>query len=184
VNWSPDKYKEAWNFATLVHHGQTYGGWEEGMQIDYLNHIGSVAVEVMWALPATPDYDADLALQCALLHDVLEDTATTYEEVLTQFGQPLANGVSALTKDKTLPGKHAQMEDSLARIQQQPREIWLVKMADRITNLYHPPYYWGNHKIEAYHHEAIAIYKALRPASEKLAGRLHKKIEAYQRFLT
>lgn len=184
MNWSPDKYKEAWNFATVLHHGQTYGGWEEGMHIDYLNHIGSVAMEVIWALPATPDYDADLALQCALLHDVLEDTDTTYEVVLAQFGQPVADGVSALTKDKTLPSKKAQMEDSLARVQQQPPEIWLVKMADRITNLYHPPYYWDDEKIEAYRVEAIVIYRALHPASEKLAGRLIQKIEAYQRFLT
>ena len=76
------------------------------------------------------------------------------------------------------------MEDSLARIQQQPPEIWLVKMADRISNLYHPPYYWDNAKIEAYRYEAMIIYQALHPASEKLAGRLLQKIEAYQRFLT
>jgi (p)ppGpp synthase/HD superfamily hydrolase len=183
MNWSPDKYKEAWNFATLAHRGQTYGGWAEGMTIDYLNHIGSVAMEVMWALPATPDYDADLALQCALLHDTLEDTATTYADVLAQFGQPVAAGVLALTKNDTLPNKQAQMADSLARIQQQLPEIWLVKMADRITNLYHPPYYWDNKKIEAYRREAILIYEALHPASLTLAGRLWEKIEAYQQFL-
>lgn len=58
-------------------------------------------MEVMWALPATPTYDADLALQCALLHDVLEDTGATCDNVLVQFGQPVADGVQLLTKEKT-----------------------------------------------------------------------------------
>jgi hypothetical protein len=56
-------------------------------------------------------------------------------------------------------------------------------MADRITNLYHPPYYWDNKKIEAYRREATLIYEALHPASLTLAGRLWEKIEAYQKFL-
>ena len=65
--WSPELFKKAWNFATIAHHGQTYGGHETGMKIDYINHIGSVAMEVIWALGASPDYDADLAVQCAIL---------------------------------------------------------------------------------------------------------------------
>ncbi|MEW5956291.1 MAG: HD domain-containing protein, partial [Chloroflexota bacterium] len=152
-NWSPDVFAQAWNFATRYHQGQTYGGPEEGMYIDYLNHIASVAMEVIWALPATPAADGNLALQCALLHDTIEDTVVTYKLVLEHFGLEVANGVLALTKDATLSTRAEQMADSLQRIRQQPPEIWMVKLADRITNLYHPPYYWDNEKIEVYRQE-------------------------------
>jgi (p)ppGpp synthase/HD superfamily hydrolase len=182
MTWSPDRYKKAWDFATLAHQGQTYGGPQVGMQIDYINHIGSVAMEVIWALPARPDCDADLAIQCALLHDVIEDTDTSYADVLNRFGQAVAVGVIALTKDPSLPSRQTQMDDSLQRIQKQPQEIWMVKMADRITNLYHPPYYWNDEKIENYCQESIKIYQALHPANEALASRLYDKIEQYKDF--
>jgi (p)ppGpp synthase/HD superfamily hydrolase len=182
-NWSPDIFAKAWNFATRYHAGQTYGGPREGEQIDYLNHVGSVAMEVIWALPTAPTADGNLAIQCALLHDVIEDTVATYELVSEQFGRAVAAGVLALTKDATLPTKAEQMADSLQRIRRQPQEVWLVKMADRITNLYQPPYYWDNEKIEAYRQEAITIYEALHPANEALANRLYEKIERYKDFL-
>ncbi len=181
--WSPDVFAEAWTFATHYHRGQTYGGPTEGEQIDYLNHVASVAVEVIWALSGTPNADANLAIQCALLHDVIEDTEARYELVLGRFGKPVADGVLALTKDSRLPTKADQMDDSLRRIRAQSHAIWMVKMADRIANLRHPPYYWNGEKIESYRQEAIKIYEALHPANPLLAQRLHGKIEQYQRFV-
>ncbi|MFP4441158.1 MAG: HD domain-containing protein [Chloroflexaceae bacterium] len=182
-SWSPDMFKEAWNFATRYHQDQTYGGPAEGEQIPYLNHIAGVAMEVIWALPTDPALDSHLAIQCALLHDVIEDTSATYELVQAQFGTPVADGVLALTKDALLPTKELQMADSLRRIQLQPREIWMVKLADRITNLYHPPYYWDNAKIRAYQQEAWQIYTALHTANAALAQRLHEKITEYTGYL-
>lgn len=181
-NESPDLLSKAWNFAAHYHQGQTYGGPEAGMQIDYMQHLASVALELIWVLPAAPELDGHLAIQCALLHDVIEDTAATYERVLADFGQEVAAGVLALTKDPTLPTKAEQMADSLLRIRRQRKEIWLVKMADRITNLYHPPYYWTEEKIAMYHEESIKLYEALHPANELLANRLLQKIEQYQHF--
>ncbi len=181
--WSPELFKPAWNFATLAHHGQTYGGPEPGMKIDYINHIGTVAIEVIWALDYSPDYDADLAVQCAILHDVIEDTESSYEDVQQKFGTPVADGVMALTKNDELPTKEAKMKDSLSRIKQQPKEIWMVKLGDRITNLYHPPYYWQDEKKIAYKQEAILIYDELKEGSDKLAQRLWQKIAEYDRFI-
>jgi (p)ppGpp synthase/HD superfamily hydrolase len=179
--WSPDVFAKAWLFATLHHHGQTYGGPEEGMHIDYVNHVASVAIEVIWALPTAPGANGDLAIQCALLHDTIEDTDVTYDIILKNFGQAVADGVQALTKTPSLP-REEQMIDSLRRIREQPQEVWLVKLADRITNLHHPPYYWDSAKIEAYRQEAIIIYEALRGANEALAERLQAKIEHYKTF--
>ncbi|MFL7791802.1 MAG: HD domain-containing protein [Anaerolineae bacterium] len=181
--WSPDAFAKAWHFASLYHAGQTYAGPEEGQSFDYLTHVGSVAVELIWALQTTPDADGNLAIQCAVLHDVIEDTNATYDLVTENFGKDVASGVMALSKDPTLPTKTEQMADSLRRIRQQPKEIWMVKMADRISNLDPPPYYWDEVKIEAYSQEAITIYDALHTANAPLANRLQEKIERYRHFL-
>ena len=183
ILWCPDKFNKAWNFATIAHHGQFYGGKEQGVQIDYINHLGSVAMEIIWALDGTPNCDADLALQCALLHDVIEDTQHTYEEVTNIFGEAVGDGVLALSKNPQLPGRKAQMINSLARIKLQPREVWMVKLADRITNLNHPPYYWKADKKLAYREEAWLIYGELKEANPKLSERLLSKIEEYSKFI-
>lgn len=182
--WSPDVFAKAWRFASLYHAGQTYAGPEEGMSFEYLNHIGSVAMELVWALPTAPDVDGSLAIQCAVLHDVIEDTPATYELVLAHFGKAVADGVHALSKDESLPTKAAQMEDSLRRIRRQPREVWMVKLADRIANLDPPPHHWDDAKIAAYRQEAIAIHDALHTANAALADRLRERIEQYGRFVT
>jgi len=57
------------------------------------------------------------------------------------------------------------MPDSLRRIQTQPPEVWVVKMADRITNLQPPPVSWSRDKIAAYRAQAGVILRELAPAS-------------------
>lgn len=182
--WSPDIYAKAWEFATLAHQEQTYGGKTEGVKINYINHIGSVAMEVINAIQLTPNnLNANLAVQCALLHDIIEDTKFTYDDLTKEFGKKVADGVLALTKDESLTSKADMMTDSLNRIRQQPHEIWMVKMADRICNLYHPPYYWKNEKIISYKKEAFIIFNKLKIANSYLANRLENKINDYSSFL-
>ncbi len=135
--WSPEIYDRAWRFAAAAHLGQKLPGTD----LPYAVHVALVCMEVMAALRAEPGWDEDLAVQCALLHDVVEDTAVSGEEVRATFGASVAAGVLALSKDPALP-RSEQMADSLRRIREQPREVWLVKLADRITNLAPPPSYW------------------------------------------
>ncbi|MES2040250.1 MAG: HD domain-containing protein [Pseudomonadota bacterium] len=182
-NWSPDIYEKAWSFSSRQHNGQTYGGKVEGERVEYINHIASVAMEVIWALQSNTTADGALAVQCALLHDTIEDTSASYELLNQEFGLAVADGVQALSKNTSLPTKAEQMRDSLDRIRQQPAEIWMVKMADRITNLYHPPHYWDNEKILAYRDEAQLIHDELLTADFGLAQRLQVKINAYPQFL-
>ena len=182
-NWSQDVYVKAWDFATLAHHGQTYGGPVEGQQFDYINHVGSVAMELIWALNNTPEADGNLAIQCALLHDTIEDTEVTYEQVASIFGTDLAEGVKALTKNESLPTKHEQMLDSLERIKMQPVEIWMVKLADRITNLSAPPFDWTKEKKIKYREEALLIHSELHTANSHLSERLISRIDNYQKYI-
>jgi (p)ppGpp synthase/HD superfamily hydrolase len=176
--WSQDAYIQAYRFAAVRHQGQIYPGTD----LPYMMHLSFVCMEVMTALRVSPGYEEDLAMQAALLHDVIEDTGTTYADVRQEFGVAVADGVLALTKSATLE-KSLRMSDSLQRIRQQPREIWLVKLADRVTNLQAPPRYWSPEKIAAYRQEAIVIYDQLKDGNDYLADRLAQKIAAYQQWI-
>ncbi|MEM6699111.1 MAG: bifunctional (p)ppGpp synthetase/guanosine-3',5'-bis(diphosphate) 3'-pyrophosphohydrolase, partial [Bacteroidota bacterium] len=95
----------------------------------------------------------------------------------------VAYGVMALTKNEKLGSKQEMMLDSLKRIKQQPKAVWAVKMADRICNLYAPPYYWTNDKKVNYQKEALLIYEQLQDGNEYLAKRLKQKIDDYSKYL-
>jgi (p)ppGpp synthase/HD superfamily hydrolase len=142
----------------------------------------SVAAEVIATIAESRVDRPDLAVQCALLHDTIEDTGTRHEEVAAAFGPDVADGVAALSKDESVP-KPERMADSLRRIRLQPREIWVVKLADRITNMSEPPAYWTAEKRAAYRAEALDIADALGAASHPLDARLREKIAAYARFI-
>jgi (p)ppGpp synthase/HD superfamily hydrolase len=178
--WSAEAYARAWHFAATAHRGQTV----PGSDLPYIVHVSSVTQEVMRAIAAraaTDDAvaDPDLALGCALLHDVVEDTDVPLAAIAATFGAAIAAGVDALSKDASLPSKQAQMEASLERIRRQPREVWMVKLADRITNLAPPPGHWSSAKIDAYRDEARSIHHALASACPVLGPRLAVKIAAY-----
>jgi guanosine-3',5'-bis(diphosphate) 3'-pyrophosphohydrolase len=172
-----DLYLQAYRFAAEAHQRQTITGTE----LPYIVHCGLVSMEVAVALTAAPGYDGDLAVQCALLHDTLEDTAVTYAQLQARFGPKVAAGVLALTKDSTLP-EAVQLADSLRRISQQPPEVWIVKLADRICNLQPPPAHWTKERIARYRAEALEIHQSLKDASNLLAERLLAKAEVYQQF--
>jgi (p)ppGpp synthase/HD superfamily hydrolase len=172
--WSQDTYLRTYRFAAEAHLGQLV----PGTQVSYLMHLSIVAMEVIAALRCEHGHNEDLAVQCALLHDVIEDTGITYPEVEAGFGPAVVAGVSALTKDTSLD-KAASMADSLERIRLQPAEVWMVKLADRICNLQPPPDYWTVEKRRRYREEAGEILNALGSASPYLAARLHDKIDAY-----
>ena len=175
--WSQDEFIRAYKFAAEAHNGQKLPGSE----LPYSVHPCLVSMEILAALRAEPGHDEDLAVLAALLHDVLEDTAVPFDALQAAFGEPVARGVLALSKDKALP-KTLQMADSLKRIRQQPVEIWMVKLADRITNLAPPPFYWTAEKIAQYQAEARQILEALGSASDFLAERLRQRIVAYEAY--
>ncbi|WP_426103418.1 HD domain-containing protein [Massilia sp. TSP1-1-2] len=178
-----DTYARAWEYVTLKHMGQTYGGRSADQQIPYINHLASVAAEVAWGIGGEAGWDAGLAIQCALLHDVIEDTNATFDDVRDRFGIAVARGVQALSKDAQLGTSALRMQDTLRRIQLEPKEVWAVKLADRIANLYHPPFYWNADKVAQYKIEARTILDALGSASPRLAARLADKIAAYGALL-
>ncbi len=171
-------YQEAMKFAGEKHSNQKV----PGTNANYLLHISNVAMEVLMAYFENKNFDINTAIQIAILHDVLEDTDTTFDEIAKKFGTPIANGVQSLTKDHQLESKIEKMNDSLERINLMPKEIGIVKLADRITNLQKPPISWSAEKIRLYFEESKSIANALSDKNEYLFERLKSKIKAYENF--
>jgi GTP diphosphokinase / guanosine-3',5'-bis(diphosphate) 3'-diphosphatase len=94
---------------------------------------------------ATADILADLHLDAttiaaALLHDVLEDTDLTKEELEARFGEEVADIVDGVTKLKRLPSgnlEEAQAESLRKMIVAMSRDVRviIIKLADRLHNM-------------------------------------------------
>jgi len=96
-----------------------------GTNLPYVVYLSNVAMEIFMAAMHTDDFDLEFAIHLALLHDTIEDTETTHEELSVAFGRTIADGVQALTKDATLPKEQRTM-DSLNRIRKMPQEVWAL----------------------------------------------------------
>jgi len=177
--YSTKNYKDALAFALKAHGEQKT---PEGLP--YAFHIVSVANEIINSLSMHKiSYDeANLSIACALLHDVHEDTP--YEVNKYNVDLPHIDsvvwGVQALTKNTSLPNKQEQMNRSLKALQEQPKCVQMVKLADRITNLAPAPLFWNKDKRKSYVEEAKQILKALQGANPYLEKKLQNKIENYK----
>ena len=171
-------YQKAIAFAGEKHQDQKV----PGTQSSYMVHISNVAMETMFAAKHTPDFDLGFALQVALLHDLIEDTSTTFSELQAVFGLKIADAVLALSKNEALESA-AQIPDSLERIKLQSKEVWAVKLADRISNMQKPPAHWDQFKIITYQKMAKVILLTLKGGNQYLEERLEKKILAHNRYI-
>ncbi|MEO6541527.1 MAG: HD domain-containing protein [Ferruginibacter sp.] len=172
-------YQKAIKFATLKHLEKKQ--LVPGTNMPYVVHLSNVAMEIFMASQHSENFNLDLAIQAGLLHDTLEDTATTVEELTFEFGDEVSEAVLALTKNDTLP-KAEKMQDSLQRIKKLSKAVWAVKLADRITNLQPPPAHWDNEKKKTYRQEAITIAEELKGGNSYLETRLQEKIAAYANY--
>lgn len=166
-------YQDAIKFATYKH--QEKRQKVKGTKLPYVVLLSNVAMEIFMAAPQTKDFNLIYAIQAALLHDTIEDTETTFGEIKDSFGEDIAIAVLALSKDNNLP-KDKQISDSLARIKKLQKEVWAVKLADRITNLQPPPANWSRAKNIKYLKESQVILDELKEGNQYLAQRLEAKI--------
>ena len=178
--WNQDLYLKTLIFAGRAHHNQKV----PGSVMSYVVHFTNVAMEVANALIISADtsLNANFAIQCALLHDTIEDTTVSYEDIAREFGSKVADGVMSLTKNTELP-KEEQMRNSLIRILEQGTEVRMVKMADRINNLQPPPKHWDNMKKILYRKQAVLILEMLGGVNPYIENRLKQKIKDYEQYI-
>ena len=168
-------FRKAVRFAAAKHIDQK----ENGTDFPYLVHLSNVAAEVFFAHAQEPDFDLPFAAVVAYLHDTLEDTETTVTELSTEFGSEIAAAVLALTKSKEIDDKEKRLEDSLMRTQALGKEVGIVKLADRISNLDAPNLPWPDDKRKRYMEGSNMILSQLGHSHKYLAERLKVKILDY-----
>jgi guanosine-3',5'-bis(diphosphate) 3'-pyrophosphohydrolase len=123
----------------------------------------------------------DVEVICAaLLHDTVEDTATTHEELANAFGSRIARIVAEVTDDKAL----AKDERKRLQIEHAPalsHEAKLVKLADKICNLRdvaeRPPAKWDRARSREYFEWAKRVIDGLRGAHARLEAVFDKIYE-------
>ena len=132
-------------FAADAHRNHRRKG---ASQEPYINHL----IEVLDLVASLDAGDMDILI-AALLHDVLEDTRTGYDELVATFGARVARIVRENSDDMTLP-KPERRRTRPASISKKSREARVVKFADIISNLraiaVSPPAGWSSDRRFGY----------------------------------
>jgi GTP diphosphokinase / guanosine-3',5'-bis(diphosphate) 3'-diphosphatase len=135
----------------------------------YINHPIQLAYILVQA-----DIEDPVVLAAALLHDTVEDTETTLDELEIVFGYEIARIVAECTDDKTLDKldrKQAQI-DHAAKLSTRAK---LVKLADKISNVSDidgaPPAGWSVERKREYFDWAKKVVDRMRGTNEALEAR-------------
>jgi guanosine-3',5'-bis(diphosphate) 3'-pyrophosphohydrolase len=133
----------------------------------YINH----PIALMHVLCIDGGVTGPEVLAAAALHDTIEDTETTGEELEREFGSTIASIVSEMTDDKSLP-KMERRRLQIEHSRHMSREGTLVELPDKICNLRDmaasPPSDWSLERQIEYFDWAKAVVDGLPNVNAKL----------------
>ena len=112
--------------ASAEHAGQIRNG---SGGLPYIEHPRMVAATL-----AGHGY-AEETLAAALLHDVVEDSDTTVEDLRAEFGDDIAALVAALSDDESIEDYRERKEEHRARVTAVDGDAFAIYAADKLTNL-------------------------------------------------
>ena len=167
------------DYAARQHIGQRRKGERAE---PYMNHLTEVA-----ALLAEATGGTDVTLLAGgLLHDTLEDTDATYEDLEQRFGPEVAALVAEVTDDKSLPKedrKRLQIDKTPAK----SRRAKLLKIADKTSNLRSmvssPPKGWTPDRLRDYVGWAEQVVRSCRGLNITLDAAFDKAYADAKRHL-
>ena len=150
--------------------------------IPYVNHV----IEVTELLARVGNVEDDAVLQAGLLHDTVEDTETTFQEIEELFGSDVRALVQEMTDDKSLP----KAERKRLQIEHAPEMSFRgkqIKIADKISNIrdiiHRPPPDWDLERRRAYiqwGEEVVAGCRGVNQGLERLFDEVVE--EAWERL--
>jgi guanosine-3',5'-bis(diphosphate) 3'-pyrophosphohydrolase len=145
-------------FAANKHRDQRR---KDAVASPYINHPIALAN----VLANEAGIDDERVLIAAILHDTIEDTETSEQELIWEFGQEITGIVLEVTDDKAL----SRSERKRLQVEHAPsisRRAKLVKLADKICNLRDiatsPPPDWSLTRRQEYYDWAKAVIDGLR----------------------
>ena len=170
-----DKLEKAIVYATQKHKHQ----FRKGTKIPYIVH----PIEVMQILREN-DADEDTII-AGLLHDTIEDTDTTYQDIKNEFGDEIAEIVNDESEDKSKPYKIRKGEH-MARLKQSPIKSKMVTCADKLSNIkstFLDLKYYGEHtwdKFNGTKDDLDWYYHLVLDALKEIDGmQMYKQLEYY-----
>ena len=166
-------------FAAHKHRDQRRKGSNKA---PYINHPIEVAM-----LVATDGGIADIAvLQAAILHDTIEDTDTTAEELQHEFGPDVTALVLEMTDDMSLPSAERKRRQ-IARAPSLSARAKCIKIADKTANVRdigsHPPPDWSLERRRTYFAWTVEVVAGCRGTNAGLETR-YDQVLAEARRLT
>jgi guanosine-3',5'-bis(diphosphate) 3'-pyrophosphohydrolase len=151
-------------FAADKHRFQRRKGVD---QEPYINH----PLELLNLLANDANVSDPVVLLGALLHDTVEDTETTFEELATIFGDDVAQVVREVTDDKSLP-KATRKQQQIEHARHLSGRAKLIKLADKTSNLRDlaksPPSDWSVERRVQYCQWSKAVIDEIRGTHPQL----------------
>ena len=133
----------------------------------YINH----PIHLAEVLHDEGGVDDPVVIAAALLHDTIEDTITTYDELRGTFGKDVADVVLEVTDTKFL-GKEARKRLQVAKAGHSSERARQVKIADKVCNLRdmlgHPPAGWSLARLQKYFDWAKEVVDQTRGVNPRL----------------
>ena len=155
---------------------------KDTLKSPYINHPIEVA-ELLWRVGGIRDQAVLLA---AVLHDTIEDTATTPEEIRSLFGEQVLGIVLECTDDKSLN----YMDRKRLQIETAPHKsekAKLVKLADKICNIHDlnrsPPRWWPKIQKQEYLLWSEKVVAGLRGVNQELEALYDQELALGKKIL-
>jgi (p)ppGpp synthase/HD superfamily hydrolase len=149
----------------------------------YINHPMEVA-EMLSRVARVNDPEV---IAAALLHDTIEDTATSADEIRTIFGDRVLSLVQECTDDKSLP-KAERKRLQVANAPHKSDEAKLIKIADKISNMRDiaedPPPDWSWQRRWDYLDWAQQVFDGLSGVSFELDQAFNTMMERCRKALS
>jgi guanosine-3',5'-bis(diphosphate) 3'-pyrophosphohydrolase len=172
-------FTDAILFAARAHNGQV----RKDGTTPYINH----PLEVMHMLVHTAKVADTEILMAAVLHDVVEDTEVTSDEIADRFGLRISKLVLELTDDKHLDKEERKRQQLITADLISP-SARLIRISDKICNvydiLYAPPGNWPVSRRIDYLNWAEAVIDKIRGTNEAMENRFDQLIREGRGFLT
>jgi GTP diphosphokinase / guanosine-3',5'-bis(diphosphate) 3'-diphosphatase len=170
---------KALKFASNKHSNQRR---KDAQASPYINHPIEV-VETLWEAGGIRD---TTLLVGAILHDTLEDTETTPQELEGEFGREILSLVEEVTDDKALP-KDVRKALQVERAPRKSARAKQLKLADLICNIRslreNPPHDWARDRKEGYITWARQVFAGLKGSNPVLEEQCLREIEASASFV-
>lgn len=171
-----ERVQEAFEFAVACHAEQVRPAGEP-----YAEHL----LEVLEILVMGAGVRDEPTLATAVLHDVVEDTDCTLEEVQSRFGAEVTELVDWLTKPDAEPDQAGAARDRyLRRLERAPDRAVDVKLADRLSNVQRLDTHPRPDKQRSYYRETVDSIMPLAVRRPWFATQFSSWRDAYRHLET